>query len=241
MPPSISHYTQTYNSFSGVDMQVTFGGKIIGEIQGLSFTVTREKAPLYTMGSADARSFSRGKRGIAGSLIFLVFDRSALLETMQERGLYLANKYEIYQRQSVIEIGQGGVANTFIQNPPGIGGSVGVANSRITTQDANGSNIITSDKVLATPMYHDQIPPFDIVVSAANEYGAMAQMAIQNVEILNCGSGLSIDDITTDEACTFVATAIIPWSNQARVNLRSAAAGTATYSPGFSGARPGAI
>lgn len=241
MPPSISHYTQSYNSFSGVDMQVTFGGKIIGEIQGLSYTVTREKAPLYSMGSADPRSFSRGKRGIAGSLIFLVFDRSALLETMQERALYMANKYEIYQRQSFLDIGQGGVGNTFVSNPPGIGGSVGVANGRITTQDANGSNIITTDKVLATPMYHDQIPPFDIVISAANEYGAMAQMAIQNVEILNCGSGLSIDDITTDEACTFVATAIIPWSNQARVNLRTAAAGTATYAPGFSGARPGAI
>lgn len=54
-------YTQTYNSFSGVDMVVTFGGKIIGELQGLSYTVTREKAPLYTMGSADPRSFSRGK------------------------------------------------------------------------------------------------------------------------------------------------------------------------------------
>lgn len=242
MPPAISHYTQSYNSFSGVDMQVTFGGKIIGEIQGLSFTVTREKAPLYTMGSADPRSFSRGKRGIAGSFIFLVFDRSALLETMQDRALYMANKYEIYQRQSFVDIGQGGVASTFQQNPPGGGnGSVGVVNGRITTQDANGSNIITTDKVLATPMYHDQIPPFDIVISAANEYGAMAQMAIQNVEILNCGSGLSIDDITTDEACTFVATAIIPWSNQARVNLRTAHAGTATYAPGFSGARPGAI
>lgn len=34
---------RTYNSFSGADMVATFGGVIIGELQGLSFTVQREK------------------------------------------------------------------------------------------------------------------------------------------------------------------------------------------------------
>src|SRR3990167_5965015 len=94
-------YTQTYNSFSGVDMQVTFAGVVIGELQGISYTVTREKAPLYTMGSADPRSFSRGKRGIAGSLVFLVFDRSALLDSLGVKARYLANEYELtsYQRK----------------------------------------------------------------------------------------------------------------------------------------------
>jgi hypothetical protein len=53
-------FQKTYNSFSGVDMAVTFGGRVIGELQGVSYTVQREKAPIYTMGSADPRSFSRG-------------------------------------------------------------------------------------------------------------------------------------------------------------------------------------
>ena len=77
-------YTRTYNSFSGVDMLVTFGGTLIGELQGISYTVQREKAPTYTMGSADPRSFSRGKRGIAGSVIFMVYDRSALLDAFND-------------------------------------------------------------------------------------------------------------------------------------------------------------
>ena len=46
----------------------------------LAKSVTREKAPIYTLGSADARSFSRNKRGIAGSLIWVNFDRHALLD-----------------------------------------------------------------------------------------------------------------------------------------------------------------
>ena len=59
--------------------------------------------------------------------------------------------------------------------------------------------------------YHDQIPPFDIVLVALNEYGHAARMVIRGVEILNAGSGISIDDITVDENMTFVATDIIPW------------------------------
>ena len=37
-------FSQTFNSFCGVDMLVTFGNEIIGEVQGLSYTITREKA-----------------------------------------------------------------------------------------------------------------------------------------------------------------------------------------------------
>jgi hypothetical protein len=81
----VSEYTRSYNSFSGVDIKATFGGTVIGELQGVSYSVTREKAPIYTMGSADPRSFSRGKRGIAGTLIFTVFDRSALIETFKNK------------------------------------------------------------------------------------------------------------------------------------------------------------
>lgn len=36
------------------------------------------------MGSAEPRSFSRGNRGIAGTLIFSVFDRDALLASFQD-------------------------------------------------------------------------------------------------------------------------------------------------------------
>ena len=48
-------------------------------MHAVSDSVTREKAPIYTMGSADS-SFSRNKRGIAGSLIWVNFDRHALLD-----------------------------------------------------------------------------------------------------------------------------------------------------------------
>ncbi len=45
----------------------------------ISYSITREKAPVYTMGSPDVRAYSRNKRGIAGNLIWIDFDRHALL------------------------------------------------------------------------------------------------------------------------------------------------------------------
>lgn len=198
-------FTQTYNSFSGVDMLVTFANRIIGEVQGVSYTVTREKAPLYTMGSADPRSFSRGKRGIAGSLIFLVFDRSSLLTVLKDKR-YMGNAWEVppsLASQAVQGLGE--------QNLQGFSSS---GTASITNDPRQAINANSAQKVLAQPRYHDQVLPFNLVISAANEYGHVARMVIKNVEIMNCGSGMSIDDITTDESCTFVATSILPWHNQ---------------------------
>jgi hypothetical protein len=56
-----SEFSRTYNSFSGVDIQATFAGTHLSDLQGISYTVTREKGPLYTMGNPSPRAFSRGK------------------------------------------------------------------------------------------------------------------------------------------------------------------------------------
>ena len=77
--PTIS----TLTSFSGADLVATFANKAIGELQQISWAVQRDKAPVFTCGSADARSFSRGKRGIAGSMVFAVFDHDSLIEALQ--------------------------------------------------------------------------------------------------------------------------------------------------------------
>ena len=45
----------------------------------------------------------------------------------------------------------------------------------------------------------------DITISFANEYGQKAVVVIYGVEILNEGSGFSIDNVTSEKACTFVA------------------------------------
>jgi hypothetical protein len=69
---------------------------------------------------------------------------------------------------------------------------------------------LSSEWGLALPSYSDQVLPFNITLAGANEYGAMCASKILGVEILNEGSGISVDDAVTESQATFVARAIEP-------------------------------
>jgi len=84
------------------------------------------------MGSPSPVSFARGKRGLAGSLIFTVFDRGALKD-MMILSEYAAKTSDIRS-----------------------GGRAMVAENEFGLK-------------LDTPNYLDQIPPFNITLTAGNE------------------------------------------------------------------------
>ncbi len=175
----------------------------------------KEKAPIYTMGSAEPRSFSRGKRGIAGTLIFTVFDRDALLENLEEQ-----IKGSI-QRIGGEDANVGEGATSAIDDWDSQLTRMSQLNVNGNNSDAQNSNnsgrykydsysnhaneITQGVAVASNPHYDDEIPPFDITISFANEYGQKAVLVIYGVEILNEGTGFSIDNVTTEKACTFVA------------------------------------
>ncbi len=193
-----SEFIKSYNSFSGCDIRAVFGNRVIGTLQGISWSVTREKAPIYTMGEPDPRAFARGKRGIAGSLVFIQFDRHALLSEL-EGSLFWADKDSL--RPDGIDVN------------PVSAGSGNSASATAFNQETAFGNVTDprEDQVVARPWFSDQVPPFDITLTAANEYGAAATMRIYGVEILNEGSGASIDDIVLEQQMTYVCRTIDPW------------------------------
>ena len=69
---------------------------------------------------------------------------------------------------------------------------------------------LNSEWQLALPSYSDQVLPFNVTLAGANEYGAMCASKILGIEILNEGSGISVDDAVTESQATFVARAIEP-------------------------------
>lgn len=184
-----SEYTKTYTSFSGCDIVCTFGSEVIGSLQAITYSVSREKAPVYTMGSPEPRSFSRGKRGIAGTLVFTVFDRDALIEALKR------------QNGKVERIGSDDLTTTT--SPMSIDEWDRIMTGEVSASTVNytKSNITQIDD----PIYADEIPPFDVTISFANEYGQKAVLVIYGLEIMNEGTGFSIDSVTTEKACTFVA------------------------------------
>jgi hypothetical protein len=184
-----SEYLNTYTTFSGADIVASFSGVSVGELSGITFSVTREKAPIYTMGSPNPRSFSRGKRGIAGSLIFTVFDKPALYRVLAQNDNGSQLQY-FTRTHNVLGGTQAGTGNLH---------------RGISEVGNDGHSVVKQ-----VPYYADQIPPFDITITFANEYGQMAARSIYGVELLNEGSGASMDDIVLEETMTYVARELGP-------------------------------
>jgi hypothetical protein len=195
MADLVTSYQRSYTSFSGADIVATFDGYVIGELQAISYSVTREKAPIYTMGSADPRSFSRGKRGIAGSMVFTVFNKDTLLELKKDKKVSVSSA-NARLRENLLALNRGE------ENP---GDYIIDVEDWESWQENSGNTFERAEAY-----YVDEIPPFDITITLQNEYGQAARFSILGVEILNEGSGMSIDDITTERACTFVARSITP-------------------------------
>lgn len=190
-------YTETYTTFSGADIVAVFAGAVVATLAGVTWSVTREKAPIYTMGSANPRSFSRGKRGIAGSLIFTMFDRPSLYSMMSNAVAHQDTTILYWARKPNLMPGWNAKADLHH-------GTVSVFD--FASVDDNGQ--ATNDALTvsqAFPYYNDQIPPFDITITFQNEYGLAAMRSIYGVEMLNEGSGASMDDIVLEETMTFVA------------------------------------
>jgi hypothetical protein len=156
------------------------------------------------MGSANCRSYSRNKRGIAGSLIWINFDRHSLLNLFKKaQGKFVADQDEIRPKYQDSSVGATAVFTSSLTRTTGP--SIGATIDQI---DNLSLSEVGGDKELASPWYSDQILPFDVTIAGANEYGAMAAAKIFGVEILNEGWGSSIDDAVSEMQVTYVARAV---------------------------------
>ena len=271
-----SKFVKTYTSFSGADLIVSFGPCVIGELQQITWAVQREKAPVYTLGNPDPRSYSRGKRAIAGNCVFAVFDRDALVAEMTKEGYWkniapramftaagnILTQYNedfenalnlVNWNNAANAAGAGtplklGASNThdktskdpedYVKQTPGSPGAfdgmfaVGSTTPGLTSaktgfghldavtpgttkaSDLSGVKInrppgfetITNQNVA----YADVLPPLDVTLTFANEYGQAAFQKIYDLEFLNDASGVSVDSIVMERQMTWVGRRLSP-------------------------------
>ena len=214
--------SKTYSSYSGVDIRVVINGEPVGSMQALSYAIQREKAPIYVMGSVDPISYSRGKRGIAGTMISLLLDKHFIYsDNFKNEKAYL-DKDELFE--GAVRGGQGATPVGSAEqeanlrdlaagsNLRTVGGEPLAVDQYGRRQDINfQANDVANNYQVARVFYVDQILPFDVSIVAANEYGSTAQMRLYGCEILNEGSGFSIDDMVIENQMTYVCRTILPW------------------------------
>lgn len=211
-------YIHSMTSYSGADIRAVLGGVEIGEIQQVSWAITREKGGVFVLGDENARSFSRGRRYIAGSMSFGFFSRDAVLEQMKmsKAAGMNASAYQYFEwrdkgpnlnddgGQSLLDATGLGELPDLDPRSPDVGGAA-VREILLGRQRGN------SPRVLTTARYADQILPFNITIVAGNEYGNHARMAILGVEFVNTQSGFAVETLQSDQQYTFIAREIMSW------------------------------
>lgn len=221
-----TQFQQTMTSFSGADLVVFFGPRVIGELQQISWGIKREKAPVFTLGSPDPRSFSRGKRGIGGSLVFAQFNRDALIEELvansavwnqiAPKAMYtaagnIAKRGSELFRDAMSLTGwnrEGSGAGTTVPTTStgAVTSATGAGSAGGTVPIPSGFGVIQAENIL----YADMIPPFDATLTFANEYGNAAFQKIYDLDILDESSGVSVDTIVMERQMSYVARRISP-------------------------------
>ena len=234
--------SKTYTSYSGVDIKVVINGQTAGSMQALSYAIQREKAPIYVMGSVDPVSYSRGKRGIAGTMISLMMDTHILSSPSFKDEKYLGDKDEIFVQ--IKDGNQEVKRNLALNKLANSNADISIQDARTAAAEGQGTPGAALPVTIASDMYKvadvvyvDQILPFDVTITAANEYGQSAQMRLYGCEILNEGSGFSIDDIVIENQMTYVCRTILPWRSFTLLNSINDGNSTETLQQQISGTR----
>ena len=84
----VVNFSKSNSSYSGTDCtcMVQLNNKIIvlGNVETFSHSIHREKTPVRVLGRSHPKGYTAGGRTIAGSIVFIVFDRAPLWDVIKE-------------------------------------------------------------------------------------------------------------------------------------------------------------
>lgn len=229
-----------YKAFSGANIYATVGAYPVGTLQAVTVSITREVAALYSFSDANPKTFVKGKRGIAGTLVFTQFDRHALLRDIfraaydqplnQTPSLFSSRFLNINSQQGILS-GESVSSRNFAHD---IGAAATAQfldiQGDITTELTRLYKQVGEQKL----RYSDQIPEFDIVLTMVNESGDAAFVMIGGIVLVNEGWGYTLDDLVSESAFTYVARYITPLTSLRDDLFNESNKLNAAVRPGFS-------
>lgn len=119
--------------------------------------------------------------------------------------------YSIHRENSPVRFVGHTSPQGFLKGPRTIAGSMifTVFNAYAFYRLERYKSIIQSANYHLYPLA-DMLPPFDIVLTFANETGSFSKMRIYGVTIVDEGQTMSVDDLLTEQTYTFMARGIEP-------------------------------
>ena len=230
---------EIFQSLSGSEIHAVFGNIKFADIQMIKYASSRQKAPVYTMGSADLRAIARGPRSINGALIFSHLSKQNLVQKMGEAGykVFLSNDETANYNGAYKKDGAAGVdgdANTLKRQALRTSGTIanygavsptGLSSDAAVQFDpfAVGSDIYNMANFgsIQSAFLADQLPPFDITLVGIPETAAAGladgsykpqSLVLRGVEFVSEASGTSIEDLVIEKQMSFLARSLQDWA-----------------------------
>ena len=167
---------------SAVDVTLYIGDQVVGGARGIEFSVTRNKRPVATMGTANMHAVARGERLVSGTLTGVV--------------LYAHNLKDAFVKAAM--------------NPDGSNSTITRLANVVDFEvvDRRYTNVALEPKpiIKVDTLYLDELPPMDITLVGVNELGATYIRHILGAEIVTHGYTIDLNtDVAVFETVEFVA------------------------------------
>lgn len=180
---------RTFSSFSGADITVSF---YVPPEQALGLNLLRPEDVLGD--NDDSRLFSGRIQEDGGFLV------AGNLQTIS-----------ISSARTVVPVRRLGESNVeiYTAGPRTIAGSMIftllVKNAFTEIYRRSRSERVDEE------FFVDMLPPFTVIITAANEFGTVGRQVLDGVKLVNTGVTYSVDDLYTEETYSYVATHASPF------------------------------
>ena len=218
-----------YKAYSGSNIIATINGRRVFPLQAITCSITREVAALYSFGDSNPKAFVRGKRGIAGTLVFTQYDRSPTLRDVFEgafesplsqvnplfRSRFLDSQFDTNLLASESIPTRNFSTGQQIANFANAQFDAGI-HSELQREIESVYNMIRNQRL----RYSDQIPEFDVTITMVDESGSASFCSIIGILLVNEGWAFTMDDLVSEVAHTYVARAVTPLTALRQENQR---------------------
>ena len=202
-------YEEKYISKSGTEISAVINGKKFGSLQMVKFGIQRDMVNNYVMGTVDAVGISKGKRGVSGACIFLIFERDTLLDIVKDKKVFLTNHERLNYGNDTDTNGINNRLDTKLNPALQAGGSI---RDTSAFDGSTAQSVFASFGYTTSPKLIDQVPPFDIILVGISEAsGHGSRMIIHGVQFNSDQGGTSIDDMNLERQTSFLARRVTPW------------------------------
>ena len=190
--PNYEHERFTSPSTEANQSHANAGGIVheLGVIQTLSVSSFREKHAVRSLGFQNAVGYTRGNRTIAGHLIFSLVNQHPFVDKNGRRG-------------GILEQVSGGIGSPQSFSHPDDDDEDDVLAHQINRR--HQYDFTWDSQTFGHLMHPDELPPFDIIVTFANEAGNIGRIILHGVDLHEQGMTLSIEDLFTEVVYKYTA------------------------------------